>query len=410
MIVVSRRSRWWVAALVLSGAAFAADEIFRDLSSKEALYLSDGPKVAYRGPRGGDPKPLAVVGVEADGGVVKVKFKKSPTVWTLTLAPDRQKLVCEAKGEPRQVFELMTPEKLAALAAAAPDAGPHVLRVISPEEGGASYEPVVEVRGEVSPEAQSITVTAFDPSGARLDVHTLGKFKPGDTTFLYRASKQLGNISIGSNRFLFEAKFADGATAKTELHFSLHEYTGEMAKPVIYLYPTRPTRVAVQVEPPGGVTRSEPPYGSGWTVTALPDGRLVTSTGAHAPYLFWESDLTAAPAPLTEGFAVAREELRAFFDVSLATLGLEGREIADFEDFWLSRMTAHPWYAVRFVPREEIDAAAPLTITPRPDSVIRVLVDFRGSEARPVVRAQTLTPARRSGFAAVEWGGLNYRP
>jgi hypothetical protein len=48
---------------------------------------------------------------------------------------------------------------------------------------------------------------------------------------------------------------------------------------------------------------------------------------------------------------------------------------------------------------------APLTISPRPDTVIRVFMDYQVL-AQPIkVKEQLIkTPARR-GFTVVEWGG-----
>ena len=268
---------------------------------------------------------------------------------------------------------------------------------------------MVEFLGEVSAGATSITVFAYDAKEKLKDQHSLGKFKAGDTTFLFRASKALKNMSLGSNRYRVEAKFDDGAVAQSEVRISLHEYTGEEAKPVIYLYPLSVQQVSVTVEPIGGIIKSEPPYERGWTVTAHPDGRLFTADGAQHPYLFWESGLTDVPAPLTEGFCVSRRELGAFFDKNLALLGLARNEIADFKEFWLPKMSGKPYAAVRFVSRAQIDATAPLTVLPRPDSVIRVLIDYRGLEAPAVLRPQKLARAARRGFAVVEWGGLLYR-
>jgi hypothetical protein len=399
-----------VAFFCSSAVALAADETFRDLSTKEALYISDGPKVAYRGPRGGDPKPLTLLAHEDNDHVLKIRFKKSPQVWTLTISADRQKLLCEATGEPRQNFELMTPEKLASLAEAQQKtAGDRFVRIVSHEDGGASYEPVVEIAGVVGAGAHEITVASYDERERLRGKHKLEKFKTGDTSFMFRASKEIGNIGLGSNHFVIEAKFDEGLIAKADLHLSLHEYSGEMAKPVIYLYPRATQPVSVRVSPVGGVVKSAPAYGEGWAVTAHPDGKIVAADGSVHPYLFWESGLTEAPAPLTEGFVVRREALRGFLDERLTMLGLNAAEIADFEEFWLPKMSARAFAAIRFVPREEIDAAAPLDVKPRPDSVIRVLIDFRSLDVAPKLRAQKLAPAARRGFAVVEWGGLLYR-
>ncbi len=399
-----------LAALVLcAGVAVAEDEQYRDLSSKEALYISDGPKVAYRGPRGGDPKPLILLSVDG-GSQMTVRFKKDPTPWTLTLMPDHMKLTCEAPGQPRQVFDRMTKERLEALSRGIGlDGGVHTVRIIRPEDGSASYDPTVDFDGKVSPGAKEIKVTALDSRGRVRKTFKVDPPGEGRGEFYFEASKASRNMWIGTNRYKIEATFDDGAVATAEVTVSLHEYEGEEAKPVIYLYPQTTQSVSVKVEPPRGLTKSDPPYEGGWTVTAHPDGRLFTADGAQHPYLFWEAGVTEKPAPLREGFAVARADLKAFFDRTLALQGLDAQEISDFEEYWLPLMSKKPWAAVRFVDRAEIDARAPLTVVPKPDSIIRVLIDFRAHDSKPELRQQRLQRVKRHGFAVVEWGGLKYR-
>ena len=47
----------------------------------------------------------------------------------------------------------------------------------------------------------------------------------------------------------------------------------------------------------------------------------------------------------------------------------------------------------------------PLKINPNPDTIIRVLMDFKGLEDKIEVKEQQLEPVSRKGFVAVEWGG-----
>lgn len=393
--------------MLASTAAFAEDETYRDPASKETLFVAGGPNVSYASLKRSSLRPLKIVSHEDSARLIKVKFDKSPTVWTLTIDPEHTRVVCEAPGEPRQVFERV---KIDPTALPGTTASPgKFIKLTSPTEGAGLYEPVTDFTGEVAPECERIEVTSLNAAGEVQAKGLIKKFKAGDAAFAYRASKALKNMSLGSNRFRFQATFKDGGVALAEVRVSFHEYEGEMAKPVIYLYPTTTQRVAVRVSPKGGLTRSEPPYLGGWNVTATPKGSLVTRDGHAARYLFWESGLTAAPAPLTEGFVVARAEVKTFLQSSLQQLGLDARETGDFLEFWLPRMTRRPWAAVRFVPREEIDLAAPLEITPAPDSVIRVLIDFRALDAPVKLEPQVLKEARRSGFAVVEWGGLLYR-
>lgn len=400
-------TRFVLTLALVATAAHAEDETYRDPASKETLFIAGGPNVSYASLKRSSLRPLKIVEHEDSARIIKVKFDKSPTVWTLTIDPEHTRVVCESPGEPRQVFERV---KIDPTALPGTTASPgKFIKITSPDDEAGLYDPVTDFKGEVAADCDRIEVTSLNAAG---EVQTKGKLKTftaGDLKFSYRASKALRNMSLGSNRFRFQATFKDGGVALAEVRVSFHEYEGEMAKPVIYLYPLTTRQVSVKVSPEGGLTRSDPAYGAGWNVTATPKGSLVTRDGHAYPYLFWESGLKEKPAPLTEGFVVARAEVKAFLESSLKKLGLNERETADFMEFWLPRMTIKPWAAVRFIPRQEIDRAAPLEIKPAPDSVIRVLIDFRALDAPVKLAPQVLVPAKRSGFTAVEWGGLLYR-
>lgn len=179
----------------------------------------------------------------------------------------------------------------------------------------------------------------------------------------------------------------------------------ECGKPVIYLYPTKATNVNVQVQPTGGLTVTEPAYGNnGWTVLAKPDGTLTAKNGTTYPYLFWEGRGINYAAP-QQGFVVARNNVGAFLDSKLAVLGLNEKERADFKEFWQPRLEKSPFVFVTFVSKQDFDRIAPLTVTPKPDSVIRVFMDYRPLEKPMTVQPQQLATPVRTGFTVVEWGG-----
>lgn len=179
----------------------------------------------------------------------------------------------------------------------------------------------------------------------------------------------------------------------------------ECGKPVIYLYPERTSGVSVRVEPVGGMSVSEPAYGDGWTVTAQPDGTLTDAAGRVWPYLFWEGTGGLYRAPV-RGWSVAREEVPHFLDERLAQLGLSPKETADFKEFWVPRMQEAPYYFVGFHGNRVMDALAPLTVSPQPDTIIRVLMDFMPLQ-RPVdAQPPVIRTPQRSGFTVVEWGGV----
>lgn len=70
-------------------------------------------------------------------------------------------------------------------------------------------------------------------------------------------------------------------------------------------------------------------------------------------------------------------------------------------------MQDSPWYFVTFYGNEQMDAVAPLTISPKPDTVIRVLMEYRPLEEPIPVKSYDLgnTP-ERNGFTVIEWGGV----
>lgn len=177
-----------------------------------------------------------------------------------------------------------------------------------------------------------------------------------------------------------------------------------IGKPVIYLYPKTKSNISVKVNPDGGMSESYPKYNNGWAVVADPSGEI-TLNGATYPYLFWEGNSYDVNVP-AEGTVVKRENIPAYLDSKLALLGLNIKEAADFKEFWLPRMQSKPYYFVNFIPKEEEDRIAPISVTPTPDSIIRVLMYFRGTDSWYPTIDQTLKPAARNGFSVIEWGGI----
>jgi len=53
-----------------------------------------------------------------------------------------------------------------------------------------------------------------------------------------------------------------------------------------------------------------------------------------------------------------------------------------------------------------MDALAPLHITPEPDTVLRIFLDFEGFDKPIQLKPQKLSAPKRNGYTVVEWGGL----
>ena len=178
-------------------------------------------------------------------------------------------------------------------------------------------------------------------------------------------------------------------------------------KPVIYLYPETETRVTVKLDLSGELTCAYPAYDGGWTVTAAPDGTLTDEHGRTYNYLYWEGEV-ANEFDFSKGFCVAGSDTAAFLEDALDRLGLTRREANEFLVYWLPRMQDNPYNLIAFQ-QEAYTESAKLTVSPQPDSVLRVFMAWKPL-ARPVdVPAQILPGFERRGFTLVEWGGAEVR-
>ena len=182
-------------------------------------------------------------------------------------------------------------------------------------------------------------------------------------------------------------------------------YVGE--KPVIYLYPEEVTDVTVWLDYSGELTCTYPAYDGGWTVTAAPDGTLTDEKGQTYNYLYWEG-VGTEQYDLSHGFCVAGADTAAFLEEALAQLGLTRKEANEFIVYWLPQMEQNPYNLIAFQ-QEVYTEAAKLTVTPTPDSILRVFRAWQPLEAPVDIPAQTLPAFDRHGFALVEWGGAQVK-
>ena len=174
-------------------------------------------------------------------------------------------------------------------------------------------------------------------------------------------------------------------------------------KPVIYLYPEAETDVTVRLDYAGDLTCTYPAYDCAWRVAAAPDGTLTDERGQTYRYLYWEGT-DNVQYDFAEGFCVPGSETAAFLEDALAQLGLTRAEANEFIIYWLPQMEQNAYNLISFQSDAYTDAAK-LTITPQPDTLLRVFMAWKPLTSAVEISPQPLTAPERTGFTAVEWGG-----
>lgn len=179
-------------------------------------------------------------------------------------------------------------------------------------------------------------------------------------------------------------------------------------KPVIYLYPTKEQIVEVKLDFKGDLTCTYPTYKDGWKVKAQPNGILTNLTdGREYSYLYWEGT-SHNEYDMSKGFVVKGSDTEKFLQEKLAYIGLTPREYNEFIVYWLPIMQKNKYNLITFAGKE-YENIAELEISPKPDSILRVMMLFKPLNKYREVELQELKPFVREGFTVVEWGGTELK-
>jgi len=185
---------------------------------------------------------------------------------------------------------------------------------------------------------------------------------------------------------------------------------GGCGKPVIYLYPTKTESVNVQVG--ANVTVSDPLYNplKGWqNVIASPNGQLIYN-GQNYSSLFWEGTGFGTYPGISSGTVVPQAKVAETIRSQLGAQGFKTNEVNDFMDYWQSRIPDQPYVRLTWFTTAQLNELAPLSISPKPDTLIRTFLDMRGLDRAITIPAQRFAAPVRTGFTVVEWGGLLNTP
>ena len=64
---------------------------------------------------------------------------------------------------------------------------------------------------------------------------------------------------------------------------------------------------------------------------------------------------------------------------------------------------------IRFATSAEIEKEMPLEVSPKPETTIRILMEFKSLDQEIEIKEQKLERVERKGYTVVEWGGIEIK-
>jgi len=175
-------------------------------------------------------------------------------------------------------------------------------------------------------------------------------------------------------------------------------------KPNIYIYPTEKSQLNINlIFPLGGkIITSIPDYGNGWTVSVDTLGII----NDKYEYLFYES-IQPDVWQINEGWTIKKSELKNFFTDNMLKYGFYGKEIKDFTDYWIPRLTNYEYYEIYPQEINIINSVIKLDISKTPDNILRLFYLIKGTNNNSNKKTSISTSDiqfYRTGFFVTEWG------
>lgn len=259
----------------------------------------------------------------------------------------------------------------------------------------------------------------------------------------------VGIYTVQAKMVGYEAQTITGVKAimdlKTPVNFRLRPIgINRLKKQNIYLYPylypTKKETLTVQLHPMGNIVKSLPKYltgeaeyigtrpdmktvskndikmamatekernittgnNKGWNIIVAPGGRI---NGTY-DRLFYEAE-AFFNFTLDAGWVLQRSNFARRMNEILVNIGLNDKERADFMAYWSKRIDWKKKYCIAYyLKRNEIDKAAPLTISKTPESLMRLFFKFVPTDTLVTVPEPKIEKFQRIGFSVVEWGGI----
>ena len=125
--------------------------------------------------------------------------------------------------------------------------------------------------------------------------------------------------------------------------------------------------------------------------------------------MFWDGEINFSQEhyDYKSGFEVSKNDLNDFLIEKLEYLGLNVFETNDFVQYWLPILEKNEVNFIHFLVNEDYNSISKNIINPKPDSQIRIFMEFYKLENRTYLPEQKLLKYIRNGFTIIEWGGAD---
>ena len=220
--------------------------------------------------------------------------------------------------------------------------------------------------------------------------YSCGGCAPQDKTF---------EIPVSSNENINEIKAYYRVVSRKKC------YSNTVDKPIIYIYPDKEMDLTIKFTNDKVLTHTYPKYNNSWNIHVDTDGNIYDyKTNRNYYALYWEA-IDNRKINMNEGFVVEGKDTIRFLEEKLEYLGLNEREINEFIVYWIDKLENNKYNYIKFRNTDQINKYMPLEFSENPDTLIRIIMDYKPLDKKINVSEQKLEKVVRAGFTVVEWGG-----
>ncbi len=176
-------------------------------------------------------------------------------------------------------------------------------------------------------------------------------------------------------------------------------------KPIMYIYPEEEIDLNISFTESDKLMHTYPKYKENWNIHVDTDGNIYDYDTKRNYYALYWDEKDNTKENFDEGFVVKGEDISKFFEEKLEILGFNDKEINEFIIYWMPKMEDNKYNLIKFRTTDEINENMPIEFSKNPDTLIRVIMDYKKLDEKIEIKEQELEKQERVGFTIVEWGG-----